>query len=82
MNTFRDASPRTIEKHINRIIESSDYETGEEHLIKPDIRIYQTLLNRYHLKADECLFIDDSLANLEGAKQAGLSVWHIPTSVA
>ena len=50
--------------------------------IKPDIRIYQTLLNRYHLKADECLFIDDSLANLEGAKQAGLSVWHIPTSVA
>ena len=56
--------------------------SGEEHLIKPDIRIYQTLLNRYHLKADECLFIDDSLANLEGAKRAGLHVWHMPTSVA
>ncbi len=56
--------------------------SGEEHLLKPDIRIYQTLLDRYHLRADECLFIDDSPKNIEGAKQAGLSVWHIPTSVA
>ena len=56
--------------------------SGEEHLLKPDIRIYLTLLDRYHLRADECLFIDDSLANIEGAKQAGLSVWHIPTPVA
>ena len=56
--------------------------SGEEHLVKPDIRIYQTLLDRYHLRADECLFIDDSLANIEGAKQAGLHVWHISTSVA
>ena len=56
--------------------------SGEERLLKPDIRIYQTLLNRYHLRADECLFIDDSPANIEGARQAGLNVWHVSTSVA
>ena len=54
--------------------------SGEEHLLKPDIRIYQTLLDRYHLRAGECLFIDDSPANIEGAKKAGLATWHIPTS--
>ena len=54
--------------------------SGEEHLLKPDIRIYQTLLDRYHLRAGECLFIDDSPANIEGARKAGLATWHIPTS--
>ena len=29
------------------------------HIIKPDIRIYQHLLKKYNLRADECFFIDD-----------------------
>ena len=30
-----------------------------EHLVKPDEKIFKTLLNRYDLKPEECLFIDD-----------------------
>ena len=30
-----------------------------EHLVKPDEKLFKTLLNRYHLKPEECLFIDD-----------------------
>lgn len=42
------------------------------HIIKPDIRIYQHLLKKYNLRADECFFIDDLEANIEGAKNAGI----------
>ena len=41
-------------------------------MIKPDIRIYQHLLEKYQLQAEECLFIDDRPENVEGAKKAGM----------
>lgn len=40
--------------------------------VKPEKEIYLTLLDRYNLKADECLFIDDLPANIEGAKTVGI----------
>jgi len=40
--------------------------------LKPSASIYQHLLDTYHLKAEECLFIDDSPANAEGAKKVGM----------
>ena len=30
-----------------------------EHVVKPNEKIFRTLLDRYALKAEECLFIDD-----------------------
>ncbi len=42
------------------------------HVIKPDIRIYQYLLEKYHLQAEECFFIDDLEKNIAGAKNAGI----------
>ena len=41
------------------------------HLIKPDVRIYQTLLEKYSLKAEECVFLDDREENIEAAKTLG-----------
>lgn len=41
-------------------------------LVKPDREIYEKLLSEYNLKADECVFMDDVLKNVEGAKRAGL----------
>ena len=38
--------------------------------IKPDLEIYETLLNQYRLKPDECVFIDDRMENIEGAKKS------------
>ena len=40
--------------------------------IKPDLEIYETLLNQYKLKPDECVFIDDRMENIEGAEKAGI----------
>ncbi len=46
--------------------------SGEEKVIKPAAEIYQTLLTRYDLEAANCLFIDDSPANVEGALAVGM----------
>ena len=43
-----------------------------EKVMKPDARIYQILLDRYSLKADECVFIDDREENIAGARAAGM----------
>ena len=45
-----------------------------EHLVKPDEKIFTTLLDRYHLKSEECLFIDDDDTgrSLETANKLGI----------
>ena len=45
--------------------------SGEEKLIKPDPEIYKCLLSRFQLCAADCLFIDDSPANVAAARQLG-----------
>jgi putative hydrolase of the HAD superfamily len=40
--------------------------------VKPDPAIYQTLLFRYSLQAEECFFIDDNPDNIAAAKALGL----------
>lgn len=46
--------------------------SGREKVIKPDPRIYRILLDRYGLKADECVFIDDNADNVAGAEAVGI----------
>jgi 2-haloacid dehalogenase len=50
--------------------------SGEHKLIKPDPAIYQLTLNRINRDAQECLFIDDSLANIETARKMGFHTIH------
>ena len=50
--------------------------SGEERLIKPDPAFYQVLLDRYSLKPEESLFIDDNAANIETARQMGFHTMH------
>lgn len=40
--------------------------------VKPDADIYEELLETYHLKAHECIFIDDRADNVEAAKAIGM----------
>ena len=47
--------------------------SGEEHLLKPDARIYRVLLSRYGLKPEESIFLDDNAANVEGARAVGMA---------
>lgn len=47
--------------------------SAEERLLKPQHEIFEALLSRFGLKAEECFFVDDAPANVEGAMEAGLS---------
>lgn len=47
--------------------------SSDVHIIKPDIRIYEYLLEKYNLVPEECLFIDDREENVNGAKRAGMN---------
>ena len=51
--------------------------SGEERLAKPDERIYQVLLERYKVVADQCLFIDDNLRNIRAASALGFHTVHL-----
>ena len=44
-----------------------------DQVIKPDPEIYQLLLKRYRLKAQECVFLDDSAVNVEAARAEGFA---------
>ncbi|MGO4572503.1 HAD family hydrolase [Microvirga sp. 2TAF3] len=55
--------------------------SGDERLLKPEPAIYHLLLSRYGLEAGNCIFIDDSKANVEGAKAVGMHAIHFVESV-
>lgn len=46
--------------------------SGTEKMRKPDPAFFQILLDRYSLKANEILFIDDNLRNVEAARKMGV----------
>ena len=47
--------------------------SSDEHIVKPDRRIYEIILERYGLEAGECLFIDDRKDNTLGALGVGMN---------
>lgn len=65
---FYNYFPRCFDlDFFDGIIVSSDI-----HIIKPDLRIYKYLLDKYKLNPKECLFIDDRQDNVEGALKCGM----------
>lgn len=48
----------------------------QEKVIKPMPEIYQLLIDRYDLKPEECVFMDDTVANLVGAEKFGIHTIH------
>ena len=51
--------------------------SGTEKVIKPNPKIWEVLLERYHIKAEESVFIDDNAKNIEVAKSLGFITIHI-----
>jgi len=47
-----------------------------EHMVKPDREIYDLILNRYRLKPEESLFIDDLVPNVKAAQAVGINTVH------
>jgi 2-haloacid dehalogenase len=50
--------------------------SAEVGLLKPDLAIYQAFLSRFSLRASDCLFIDDSVANIASAQAIGMATIH------
>ncbi|MBR2669659.1 MAG: HAD family phosphatase [Solobacterium sp.] len=46
--------------------------SADEHVMKPDEKIYTILLERYGLKASECIYIDDREENVSTAGRLGM----------
>ncbi|MCA3559423.1 MAG: HAD family phosphatase [Aestuariivirga sp.] len=53
--------------------------SGDERVLKPDGAIYRLLLERNGLAAADCVFIDDSAKNVEGARTVGMKGVHFTT---
>lgn len=54
--------------------------SGEVKVCKPDPRIYAHLLNLIGRPANECIFIDDSLANYQAAVELGFQAIHFQSA--
>lgn len=77
-DTFRRTRPRyPFLGHFRDIAVS-----GDEGLVKPDAAIYELLLRRNGLDADQSLFIDDSLKNVTAAEQVGMKGHHFTSPAA
>ncbi|MEA2999106.1 MAG: 2-haloacid dehalogenase [Sphingomonadales bacterium] len=46
--------------------------SGEEKLLKPDPALYYRALDRFRLKPEQALFVDDRKINVEGAEAVGM----------
>jgi 2-haloacid dehalogenase len=55
--------------------------SGEEKLVKPDKRLFQILLDRYRLKPEESIFIDDNGVNVCAAEEMGFHALHLTPGV-
>ncbi|MGA9211303.1 HAD family hydrolase [Kaistella sp.] len=71
-NWSAETFPYALENYdFFKIFKDKIVVSGTEKLIKPDPTIWQVLLDRYQIKADESVFIDDNSKNIEIAKTLG-----------
>lgn len=61
----------TTSTPINSIIDGKIV-SGYVKMVKPDHDIYELLLSTYKLNADECVFLDDRMENVEAAREVGM----------
>ena len=54
--------------------------SAEEKLIKPDPALFELVLKRYRLNAEEVYFIDDSMPNIVAARELGMQALHFKRS--
>ena len=63
------------------VLDFLDYVDGgilsfRDKVVKPEPEIYRLLLERYDLKAEECVFLDDTEKNLPPAEALGMRTIH------
>lgn len=76
-NWSAETFPFALENYdLFKIFKDKIVVSGTEQLIKPDPEIWNILLNRYQIKAEESVFIDDNFKNIEAAKTLGFICVH------
>ena len=70
-----NAAP-TLHRYFARIPGSEVFDglfvSSDWKLLKPEPAIYETFLRHFGLRAEECFFIDDAPANVDGARRVGM----------
>jgi FMN phosphatase YigB (HAD superfamily) len=56
------------------------YFSCELNMRKPDVEIFDFVVEENNLKREETIFIDDSIQHVEGARKAGLIAYHLDLS--
>lgn len=66
-----------LKEHYNFINQVDGGIYSYQHkLIKPDVKIFEVLLDQFDLKANECIFIDDKKENIRAAERLGFyTIW-------
>lgn len=77
-NWSAETFPYALENYdFFKVFEGKIVVSGTEKLIKPNPQIFNVLLDRYQIKAQDSVFIDDNPKNIETAKALGFLVVHI-----
>lgn len=66
------------ERGYEEYVEGAIY-SWQVQVVKPEPEIYQTLIARYGLVPQECVFLDDNLMNVEAARKIGIHAIHFTT---
>jgi 2-haloacid dehalogenase len=71
-NMERETYPQRLARYPFLRCFDGSVVSGYEGVVKPDPRIFELLLSRFHLRASSTLVIDDSAANVEAARSLGM----------
>lgn len=68
---------RKVERECEEAMDFLPYMDGgilsyKDHCVKPELEIYQLLIERFQLEPETCVFLDDTIGNLDTAKKFGI----------
>ena len=75
-NFSAETFPRALKQHPYLGEFEGIVVSGDERLMKPDPAIYRLLCDRYRVEPARAVFIDDSRANVDGARAVGMHGVH------
>jgi HAD superfamily hydrolase (TIGR01509 family) len=77
-NAGREEIEPIFRDKIDRLFDSTavSYEVG---VVKPDAQIFLVSAQRLGVEPEECLFVDDSMTNIDGANGVGMKTLFYPT---
>jgi putative hydrolase of the HAD superfamily len=72
---FKDSLP-VLTPEIVGVLQGNDLVSAVLGARKPERRIYTRALGRFGIEPSDAILFDDSLANVEGAREAGMHAFH------